>query len=358
MKKPKILFLNPAVSPYRIGFYDKLSKICNVKYLFYFKDCKIYNEMRNWNYEILSGEYKVPGYGRGFTPSLAKRLYNEDYDIVVNSDPCSFAAHIAFPIARHRKKKFVTWSELWKYPNHWTAQLIKPYVKMIIYESDICIAAGTKAKELLERFGAKKIAIAPTASFDVMKQKNYQVKLPKKYILSVGSIRPADGVLNLISAFYEVRKKHKALHLVLVGKPTDKAYYKECRKKADASVHFIGQVDWDKLRPYYENCLCCVSSGQPVEGIDPYASWEMSLNEAMSASKPVISTDIVGGAFDLIHHGKNGYIVSTEETANLTDAINKVLKFKGLCPYSRKLIDKTFNHKNMARKFKEALDEI
>ncbi len=38
-------------------------------------------------------------------------------------------------------------------------------------------------------------------------------------------------------------------------------------------------------------------------------SWGLVLNEAMSVRKPIVSTDMVGAAYDLIKDGVNGYIV-------------------------------------------------
>ena len=353
MKKPKVLFLNPAISPYRIGFYKKLSKLINVKFLFYFKDAP---EAKGLNYEILKGEYNFIGYNRGFNPELISKLFTEDYDIVVNSDPCSFAAHVAYPIVKLRKKKFITWAELWHYPNTTSAKIIKPYVKQVIKSSDVCIVAGTKAKELMEKFGAKKIMIAPNASFDITKLKSYKINLPKRFILQVGAIRKTDGIKELIKAFQKANLK--GVDLVFVGPEREYVYAQECRQLAKGyPIHFVEYIPWRYIKPYYEKCLFCIHNGVPIKGVDPVHSWEMSLNEAISASKPIVATDIVGGAFDLIDESKNGYIIQAGNIVYLTKILKVMCSsnLKKMGKHSRKIYKQKHNHDFMAKKFVEAI---
>lgn len=359
MKNPKVLFLNPSNSSYRDGFYKELSKLIDVKFLFYFRDAY---GAEGTNYEILKGEYTLPGYSRGFNPTLISKLWNEDYDIVINSDPCSFAAHVAYPIAKIRKKKFVTWTELWQYPKTTPAKLIKLYIKQLMIRSDLCIAAGTRAKKLLKEFGVKKIAIAPDASFDVTKlPMRTSRRLPAKFILQVGHIVDYDGTLELIKAFKKLHKKHKDVELILVGPEGNSYYVSKCKEEAgDLPIHFKGYVN--QLRIYYERCLFCIHAAVPVRGLDPVHSWEMSLNEAMSASKPLIATDVIAGAYDLIKQGKNGYMIKPNINS-IYKAMLKLCNLKtkdlnSMGKYSRKLYKNKFNHKNMAKQFVEAIKHV
>ncbi|MBW2982635.1 glycosyltransferase family 4 protein [Candidatus Woesearchaeota archaeon] len=348
----KVLFLNPGPSPYREGFYKELSKLIDVKFLFYFEDAYL---MKGIKYEILKNEIKGIGYNRGLNLELVHKLSVENYDVVVNSDPCSFAAHAAYPVVKLRKKKFVTWAELWQYPNTTAANIIKPYVKKIVKGSDLCIAAGTKAKKLLKEFGAEKIDIASNASFDVKNLPLNKPRLPKKYILQIGEIRKCDGILELIKAYKKLKTN---VELVLVGPEKDLDYVAKCKEESEGwPVYFYGYIPWKQLRAYYEKCLFCMHAAMPVGGLDPVHSWEMTLNEAMSASKPLLATNIIAGAYDLIEEGKNGYMVKPNVN-DLYKGMKKLLQSKSLNSmgkYSRRLYEKTFNHKNMAKQFAEAL---
>jgi len=349
-----VLFLNPSNSPYRDGFYRELDKLLNVKFVFYFDDA---DPAVGLHFRILKGEKKFPGYNRGFNPKLVSLLWKEDYDVVVVSDPCSFAAHIAYPIARLRKKKFVMWSELWHYPDTFGAKLAKWYIKGIVKRADACIAAGSKAKEFLEGWGAKDVTIAPNSSFDVMELPEVEKSLPDKFILNIGVIRPCDGQLELINAFKTLNNDE--VSLVLVGKEEDKEYANKCKEAArGVNVRFEGYVDHQELRPYYEQCLFLVSSMVPVEGVDPYASWEMTLNEASSAGKPLLATTAVAGAFDLIEQGRNGFMVLHEcAEMNLAGYMDKMIlsDLVTMGQESRNIYIEGFTHKKMAEKFAETI---
>lgn len=356
----KVLLLNPSNASYRDGFYKELSKLLDIKFIHYFKDSY---GAEGTNYEILKGEYSFPGYARGFTPALIPKLWTEDYDIIINSDPCSFAAHIAYPIAKARKKKFVTWTELWHFPESKASKLVKPYIKQIIKGSDLCIVSGTKSEQLMKKFGAKKIVIAPDSSFDITKQKLKKIKLPKRYILHVGKIREQKGIIEIIYAFDCSALKNDNVHLIFVGNDAEPEYTKIVKEytKNNKMIHFKGFVPWQELRAYYEGCLFYVLGAKSIPGtVDPVQSWEMTLNEAMSASKAMISTDVVAGAFDLIKQGKNGFIVPENDIIALTKAMEKLYNanLEKMGRYSRKLYKEKFNHKNMAKKFAEAIKHV
>ena len=59
-------------------------------------------------------------------------------------------------------------------------------------------------------------------------------------------------------------------------------------------------------------------------------SWGLTLNEVMSLGKPVISTDSVGAAFDLIYNGVNGYRIKNNTVKEMTMVLDKMLKSNNL----------------------------
>jgi len=48
------------------------------------------------------------------------------------------------------------------------------------------------------------------------------------------------------------------------------------------------------------------------------------LNEAAAAGLPLIATEAVGAAYDLIEPGINGYLVPPDDAAALADALRRV----------------------------------
>ncbi len=54
-------------------------------------------------------------------------------------------------------------------------------------------------------------------------------------------------------------------------------------------------------------------------------SWGLAVNEAMCAALPIVVSDQVGCAPDLVKHGVNGYIVPTGDVGALTDALVRLI---------------------------------
>ena len=53
-------------------------------------------------------------------------------------------------------------------------------------------------------------------------------------------------------------------------------------------------------------------------------TWGLAVNEAMACQKPILVSDKVGCAIDLVNNNKNGFIFKSE---NITDIINKIKQF-------------------------------
>src|SRR3546814_2890605 len=64
--------------------------------------------------------------------------------------------------------------------------------------------------------------------------------------------------------------------------------------------------------------------------LSPYTALfrALTLNEAMSLAKPVVATSSVGGAFDLIENGNNGYLVDQGSLTGLSRALSQLIENK------------------------------
>ncbi|MHA1409586.1 MAG: glycosyltransferase [Candidatus Odinarchaeia archaeon] len=88
--------------------------------------------------------------------------------------------------------------------------------------------------------------------------------------------------------------------------------------------------------------------------------WGMVLNEAMSVGKPVVATNMVGAAVDLIENGVNGFIVKSENVYDLYYVMKKILSSSclmedmGLC--SKKKIMDNFTINDATNGFKDAIN--
>jgi glycosyltransferase involved in cell wall biosynthesis len=86
------------------------------------------------------------------------------------------------------------------------------------------------------------------------------------------------------------------------------------------------------------------------------------LNEAMYFGKPVVATEMVGAAHDLIENGINGYIVPEKNAEALSEALIKIIhddqlrKSMGLM--SKQIIERRYKVSHMVKGFEDAINFV
>lgn len=101
-------------------------------------------------------------------------------------------------------------------------------------------------------------------------------------------------------------------------------------------VRFLGFCNQSELPAFFD--LCDVFVLASVE--EP---WGLVINEVMNAGRPVIVSDQVGCAADLVRHGENGFVVPAGNPALLGEAMYEVLvdpaRAHAMGQQSRRIID-------------------
>ena len=86
-----------------------------------------------------------------------------------------------------------------------------------------------------------------------------------------------------------------------------------------------------------------------------------SINEAMLFSLPIIVTDVVGTAYDLVEEGKNGYIIGVGDIESLADKIDHIRnnpdKALAMGEHSRRIVE-TWNFDTGSLALVEAIDYV
>jgi glycosyltransferase involved in cell wall biosynthesis len=127
--------------------------------------------------------------------------------------------------------------------------------------------------------------------------------------LYVGRLDPEKGLDVLLRAFERVPGE-----LVIVGGGTEEA---ALRAQAPERVRFLGRLDRDELVPHYAaaDVFVLPSRSEP---------WGMVLNEAAAAGLPLVATEGVGAARDLVEHGVNGFRVPAGDEEALAAALRRL----------------------------------
>lgn len=136
-------------------------------------------------------------------------------------------------------------------------------------------------------------------------------KETKGYFLAVGRLIPYKKFDLIIETFNQI-----GLPLKIVGEGIAE---RELRKKANANIEFLGNVDDKSLHRLYSECEALIFPQIEDFGITPI--------EAMASGRPVIAFN-QGGSQDTIIDGETGIFFKHQTAMHLSEAIENYQKNK------------------------------
>ena len=150
---------------------------------------------------------------------------------------------------------------------------------------------------------------------------NYQKDNTLTTFLYIGELSSRKGIKELLIACSKLEKNK--WKLILVGKDKSNGYYEQLSKKLNLEKHikFEGAVTHDKVNCYYEKSDVFVFPSK-------FDGWGAVLNEAVSYSLPIISTDEASASFSLVKN--NGFIIKAGSLGELREAMQKYIYNKEL----------------------------
>jgi len=368
----KIAFVHPALMDYRLELFNNLNKLYDLTFIFTRqgrgqddvkeKHLKI---PKHWDYKIVRSD-KLMVRGRSFHMflKLMRELLKRKYDIILTST----SWYICFPIAKITGKKFILLTEYWHFvSDSLLKRLSNLLIKFIAKHADAIITTGTKAYEAHLNFNVKKEKIFKCIQCAVDYSDIPTIDLRgelglrgKKIILYLSRIVPHKGLDYLIKAF-SLLEKETNVALLIVG---EGPFRKECenliKELGIKNVFFMDGVFDDILKAsYYKACDVFVL---PAIFGDKYEAWGLVINEAMAFGKPIVTTDAVGAAYDLVKNGYNGYIIKNRNIHELYKALHKILLDSDLAKRmgekSREIFEEENNYSKMCEAFINAINYV
>jgi len=126
------------------------------------------------------------------------------------------------------------------------------------------------------------------------------------YFLMVGRLLAYKRFDIAVRAFNELGKPLK-----IIG---DGPEVKKLKKISNKNIEFLGEINREELKNYYQNCLALIFPQEEDFGIVPL--------EAMACGKPVIAYR-GGGALESIKDGETGIFFNEQTVDSLIGAINR-----------------------------------
>jgi glycosyltransferase involved in cell wall biosynthesis len=119
--------------------------------------------------------------------------------------------------------------------------------------------------------------------------------------------------------------KEPTPYLLLIGDGEERRALEERYHRTRwTSVRFLGFKNQTELPQYYDLCDVFVLPSE-------FEPWGLVVNEVMNAGKPIILSDEVGAAADLVKHGDNGLIFPRGDSSALADQLQTLVSDPSRC---------------------------
>ena len=232
------------------------------------------------------------------------------------------AFHQAARYARRSRVPLVVWTESTTRDQRSGALPVELLRRRVVGAAAAFIVPGRAAAEYVERFGVapERIVVAPN-SIDpgfralIESERRNRADLRRKLgldgccFLCVSRLSREKGVDVLLRAFTDVPGE-----LVVVGGGPQE---KELRRRAGPGVRMLGPLSSAELARWYAAADVFVLASRSE-------TWGMVLTEAAVAGLPLVTSDAVGAAYDLVEPGVNGHRVPVGDEEALRDALRAV----------------------------------
>lgn len=287
-------------------------------------------------------------------------------DLIISSTSDSWKSKISYLAAKMNNKPIAFRKEGWLISDkNIKGKLFDRLTKYIEKRSIALLPTSIKSKEKLISYSIPKSKIylfhflvedlstkeIKTSYINSITEK-HNLRDDKINFLYLGRIIPKKGLLELLKVFRELEANYSNIRLLIAGSPgldpKDKnkynAYYNKCRMYENSNIVFLGPISFQNIHNVYHlaNVFVHPHVGE-LNGEKIIEGWGNTLSEAASMSLPIISTDAVASAYELIENNRNGFRVNSQPHYLNTELYNSLKYF----------IDKKHRIKEYGTKSKE-----
>ena len=288
---------------------------------------------------------RVPGAERvlrhdyPLTPGIAGALANACPDVVVVSGWSTFAAQGAIAWARLQGVPYVLVVESHDEDHRpaWRRLIKDSVVPPVVRSADGVLVTGTLARRSMLARGAEAERVhvfantIDVAAFVARAQElatrrgelreELGASADDVVVLSVGRLVPDKGMDDLIRAL--AGASDPRLLLVLAGDGPERGALQALARELGARVLLTGDRAWERIVELYAaaDVFALLSLREP---------WGVVVNEAAACALPLVLSDHVGAAHDLLLDGENGFVVPAGDVEAAARALATLAADPGL----------------------------
>lgn len=344
-KRIRIALIQAAYSRYRQPLFEMFQDHYDVDFFFLNRiDIQPGHEYTGTLLSMYELDKKNVSDDHWFSPdkkflALLLTLIKNRYTIIITSSisPQTLISLIASKITR---RKYILWIEDWFVPKPASFRtmirfsLFNLIAKWSLENAQAVVVEGSPQRMYVRNFGVpdEKVFQANHCSLDYSKFKSTDLRQKLNIgnafvILYLSRIIERKGLDILIKAFSKIEQESGDTYLVICGDGNFRGYCESIVKEMQLKrVIFAGSIQEEEKASFYKTADVFVLPSRIVTEEGIAEGWGLVINEAMSMGKPVITTDAVGAAEDLVRNGVNGYVVKNGAIDGLYLALRKMFE--------------------------------
>ena len=337
----RVTVISPEPTPYRSPLFDRVAARDEVELTVVYAAPTVVS--RSWRVEphhravflrgvgiralrpILRHDYPV-------TPGVGRALRASRPDVVVVSGWSTFAAQAAVAWCRRHKVPYVLLVESHEHGRRpaWRRAVKGTVVPTLVRGAAGYLAVGTLARESLVGHGAaaERVRVfantidveAWIARADALAPRRDELRAALDasaddvLVLSVGRLVREKAFPTLLDA--AGRASDERLLVVIAGSGPERSALE--RQTHPIRLRLAGELDEQGVSEAYvaADVFALLSAHEP---------WAVVVNEAAASGLPLVLSDSVGAARDLLRDGENGFVVPTGDAEAAADAIRRLL---------------------------------
>ncbi|MGI8478242.1 MAG: glycosyltransferase [Gaiellaceae bacterium] len=338
----RITAIFPEPTPYRAPLLDGISALPEIDLTVLYAAETVAG--RTWRVDLrhravflrgarLPGAEKLLHHDYPVTPGITRALDAARPEVVVVSGWSTFAAQAAIVWCRLRHVPYVLVVE-----SHdegprpgWRRKVKEAVVPRVVVGASGALVTGTLARRSMVARGAQPARVRVFANtIDVEgfgeqadRLAGRRIELREELgagsddviVLSVARLAPEKGLDVLIHAVAEADDPR--LLLVVAGEGREREPLEDLARVRGVRLTLAGDREWERIVEVYvaADVFALLSEREP---------WAVVVNEAAACGLPLVLSDRVGAAHDLLRDGENGFLVEAGDVDGTATALRRL----------------------------------
>jgi glycosyltransferase involved in cell wall biosynthesis len=344
----RVTVVSPEPTPYRSPLFDRVAARPELELTVIYAARTVAG--RTWSVEpkhrstFLHG-IALPGLGRVLhhdypvTPGIVRALRESRPDVVVVSGWSTFASQAAIVWSRRRRVPYLPLVESHDLGPRkgWRRAVKGAVVPRVLRRAAGALALGTASRDSLVARGAPRERIHIFANtIDVPEWEERQSELARRrpelraelgaaaddvLLLSVARLGPEKGLDVLVRGV--AAAGDPKLLLVIAGEGPQRREIEELAQELGVRLRLTGDLPADKVADAY-------AAADVFVLLSTRETWGVVVNEAAASGLPLVLSDRVGAAYDLLREGENGFLVGAGDVDATGEAFKRLAADAGL----------------------------